>query len=593
MYTEIKSYQIIIQLLKEHGIRHCVLSAGSRNVPFVHSVEEDPFFICYSITDERSAGYFALGLSQRIHAPVVISCTSSTATCNYWPPVAEAYYQHVPLIVLTGDRDYEMLGQWEDQMIDQVGMFDRHVRKSVNLPIIRNDDDYIYCRRLVNEALLELNHNGTGPVHINIPMKYYSTTFPFRSLPKVQSIQRVDWNSSEEQWQRKINQLTAAKRILVVCGQESSVSTEQLQQMTTFFHKFNTSIAADYMSNIECEGTFNPSVCMDTRYVNDRTFEKLLPDIVISFGGMVFSGIKAMLLRYHGRYEHWLVQEDGQVCDLFKSLTTIFACSPEFFFTYFNNHVSDETKNDMQYNSAIQSYANSVRYPDFEWSNIYAIKNVVTRIPSGSLLHLSINNAIRITNFFKLQPQIRVYANIGTHGIDGCLPSFLGQAVADSKVLSYLVIGDLSFFYGMNVLRSRHINSNVRILLLNNHGGEEFYYNGMWRNRASDLHTTARHNAKAEDWAKSCGFTYLTASDKQSYDRALELFMNTNSSKPILFEVFTEMSSDAQAIYDFYNFSRPHDLISDVKHKGKELIKNTVGKELVLKLADSLGLRLK
>ena len=136
-----------------------------------------PFFKCYSITDERSAGYFALGLSQRIHEPVVISCTSSTATCNYWPPVAEAYYQHVPLIVLTGDRDYEMLGQWEDQMIDQVGMFDRHVRKSVNLPIVRDDDDYIYCRRLVNEALLELNHNGTGPVHINVPMKYYSTTF--------------------------------------------------------------------------------------------------------------------------------------------------------------------------------------------------------------------------------------------------------------------------------------------------------------------------------------------------------------------------------------------------------------------------------
>ena len=129
MYTEIKPYQIIIQLLKERGIRHCVLSAGSRNVPFVHSIEEDSFFKCYSITDERSAGYFALGLSQRIHEPVVISCTSSTATCNYWPPVAEAYYQHVPLIVLTGDRDYEMLGQWEDQMIDQVGMFDRHVRK--------------------------------------------------------------------------------------------------------------------------------------------------------------------------------------------------------------------------------------------------------------------------------------------------------------------------------------------------------------------------------------------------------------------------------------------------------------------------------
>lgn len=105
MYTELKSYQIIIALLKKYGIRHCVLSAGSRNVPFVHSVEEDPYFKCYSVVDERSAGYFALGLAQELNEPVVISCTSSTATCNYWPPVAEAFYQGVPLLVLTSDRD--------------------------------------------------------------------------------------------------------------------------------------------------------------------------------------------------------------------------------------------------------------------------------------------------------------------------------------------------------------------------------------------------------------------------------------------------------------------------------------------------------
>ena len=127
MYTELKTYQIIIALLKKYGITHCVLSAGSRNVPFVHSIEEDPDFHCYSVVDERSAGYFALGLSQELNQPVVISCTSSTATCNYWPPVAEAFYQGVPIVVLTSDRDPEMLGQWEDQMINQVGMYDKKI----------------------------------------------------------------------------------------------------------------------------------------------------------------------------------------------------------------------------------------------------------------------------------------------------------------------------------------------------------------------------------------------------------------------------------------------------------------------------------
>lgn len=593
MYTEIKSYQIIIQLLKEHGIRHCVLSAGSRNVPFVHSVEEDPFFTCYSITDERSAGYFALGLSQRLNEPVVISCTSSTATCNYWPPVAEAFYQKVPLIVLTGDRDYEMLGQWEDQMIDQVNMFDRHVRKSVNLPVIRDDDDYLYCCRLVNEALLELDHNGTGPVHINVPMKYYSTSFPLRQLPEVPAIERLDWDSSRDDWMKKVRKLEEAKRILVVCGQENCVSPEQQNQMSEFFRAFNSALAVDYMSNVECEGMFNPSVCMDTRFISDKKFNELLPDIVISYGGMIFSGLKAMLLRNHGKFEHWLIQPDGMVCDPFKSLTTIFACKPDYFFDFFVDNKSEETVNDRKYYQEIMSYAQTVKDYDFPWSNVYAIKNMVTRIPSGSLLHLSINSSIRITNFFTLNPDISVYANIGTHGIDGCLPSFLGQSVANVDTPSYLIIGDLSFFYGMNALRSRHIGNNVRILLLNNRGGEEFYYNGMWRNAASDLHTTARHSTKAEGWAKECGFTYLSACDKKSYDEAIGQLMGWESERPILFEVFTEMSTDSQIIYDFYDASRPRDLVSEAKRKGKELVKNTVGKEKVLKVAQTLGISLK
>ena len=200
MYTELKTYQLIIALLKKYNIKHCVLSAGSRNVPFVHSVEEDDFFKCYSVVDERSAGYFALGLAQETNEPVVISCTSSTATCNYWPAVAEAYYQGVPIIVLTSDRNPSMLGQWEDQMIDQVGMYDRHVKKSVNLPIINDVDDEYYCERLLNEALLELNHNGTGPIHINVPMKSYNNSFNIKTLPEVKKIERITLESTEEIW---------------------------------------------------------------------------------------------------------------------------------------------------------------------------------------------------------------------------------------------------------------------------------------------------------------------------------------------------------------------------------------------------------
>lgn len=591
MYTELKSYQIIIRLLKEYGIRHLVLSPGARNVPFVHSVEGDDYFKCYSVVDERSAGYFALGLAQEIGEPVVISCTSSTAACNYWPPVAEAYYQGVPIVVLTSDRDPQMLGHREDQMIDQVGMYDRHVRKSVNLPIVKDGDDFLCCARLVNEALLELNHRGTGPVHINVPMKYYSTSFTLRELPEVRKIDRICLSDERFLWDAKLDELLSAKKILVVCGQQSKPTQTLIEALDRFARASGCAVAVEHMSNIGIDGSFNSSVCFDTHYVSDKAFSELLPEIVISFGGNVMSGIKAMLRRSCGKFEHWLVQEDGAICDMFKSLRNVFECTPEKFFSRAAER-ADKAAENTSYRDALLSYSKSVDIPDFPWSNIYAIGGLLTQVQPGSIVHASINSAIRISNFFELPKGVTFYANIGTYGIDGCLSSFLGQSVASPGRRCYLIIGDLSFFYDMNALRIRHYGNNVRIMLLNNHGGEEFYYNGMWQDEMSDLHTTARHDDTARAWVESRGFKYLTASDKESLDSQMAEFCG-DSDMPVFFEVFSEMSADAKAIEDFYDLSRPRDLVSEAKRRGKDFVKSTVGKETALKVAGKLGINLK
>lgn len=589
MYTELKSYQYIIALLKKYGIKHCVLSAGSRNVPFVHSVEEDPYFKCYSVVDERSAGYFALGLAQELNEPVVISCTSSTATCNYWPPVAEAYYQGVPIIILTSDRNPSMLGQWEDQMIDQVGMYDRHVKKSVNLPIINDEDDEYYCERLINEALLELNHNGSGPVHINVPMKSYNNSFNVKQLPEVKKIDRISLEDNEESWNNRIKKLVEAQKIMVVCGQKSFVSNKLKKELETFFKKYNSAVIVEYMSNTDFEDGINLNIVMDARFVTTKKVEELLPDIIISYGGNVFSGLKEQLRKFYKNVEHWSIQEDGKVVDLFKSLSTVFECSPEYFFQKCNDYSKNIT-NDKKYYNKLNEYVNSVSYPDFKFSHIYAIKEVVERIPENSLLHLSINDSIRITNFFKLKKNIKVYANIGTHGIDGCLSSFLGQAIATDKN-AYLIIGDLAYFYDMNATRLRHIKKNAHILLINNAGGSEFYFNRMWKNEASDLHTTARHNTKAKGWVESNNFEYLCAHDKYTLSKALERFFDDNSEKPIFLEVFTEMKSDSDTIYDFFDLSRPKDFKSETIRKSKELIKKTIGQEKAEKIANKLNIK--
>lgn len=572
MYTNLPSYQIIISLLKAFNIRHLVLSAGSRNVPFVHSVEEDSFFTCYSVVDERSAAYFALGLSQQLQQPVLISCTASTASSNYWPAVGEAFYQGVPLIVLTSDRNPSMLHQWEDQMIDQVGMFDRHVRCSVNLPIINDKDDWNYCQRLVNKALLELNHHGTGPVHINVPMKDYCMDFDTPELPIVQKITRIDVLDNE-QWQRTAKQLSNYKRILITCGQSSRYDVELNEALTEFFHKYNCAISVEHMSNIASEGSVHTSLCMDVRY-NHISFQEFKPDLVISFGYNVCQGIKEQLRWFKGQYEHWSIQPNGEVVDMYNSLTTIFESSALYFFHQMNRLATSLQLNDRQYYNKLKGYADSVCFPDFSWSSTYAIQQLVRQIPSGSILHMAINNSIRIANFFQLKPNVHSYANIGNYGIDGCLSSLVGQSVA-TDALCFLLIGDLAFFYDMNALRIKHIKQNIRILLLNNGGGSEFYYNGSWQDEASDLHTTARHHTKAEGWVRENNFEYLFAHDKISFQEALEKFLSVGTTQSIFLEVFTEMKHDSDIIHDFYNIGRPA-LENRMKRRVKDVVKTVL-----------------
>lgn len=575
MYTELKVYQIVIALLKKYGISRCVLSAGSRNVPFVHSVETDAFFDCYSVVDERSAGYFAIGLSQQLQEPVVISCTASTASCNYFPPVSEAFYQKVPIIVLTSDRDPARLHQWEDQMIDQVGMFDRHVVKSVNLPIIHSIDDEIWCRRLVNEAFSALYHNGGGPVHINVPMLSYNSSFPVKELPEVSKIDRISKETPLNEWDMYVEKLKNAKQILITPGQSSYVSDGLKKSMEDFFKSYNSAVSVDYMANIDTDFAINTALCWDSRNIMRKKFSEFLPDIVISFGGNIFQDTKNLLKGFHGSFVHWLIQPDGEMVDTYMCLSTVFECTPEYFFRYYADR-ADGNKSSMKYHNLVKNYAESVMLPKFDYCNVYAIKNMVERIPSGSVLHMAINGAIRITNYSRLQPHIKVYANIGTYGIDGCMSTFLGQACA-SKELSFLVIGDLAYFYDMNSMRIRHVGNNVRILLINNGGGEEFYYNKTWMAPTGDLHTSARHHTKAEGWVKEAGFRYLSANDKESFDKALEEFMSRDSDKPVLLEVFTEMSTDAKVLRDYYESNI--DESERIYQSAKVIAKNVLGEK--------------
>ncbi|MDY6131350.1 MAG: 2-succinyl-5-enolpyruvyl-6-hydroxy-3-cyclohexene-1-carboxylic-acid synthase [Prevotella sp.] len=578
-----KTFQFLIPLLKAHNIRNIVISPGSRMREFVLAVEEDPFFKTYNVTDERSASYFALGMSQQLNEPVVITCTSSTATTNYVPGVTEAFYQNVQLIVLTGDRDPYMLGQQEDQMIDQIGMYDKVVRKSVTLPIVKDDFDSWYCQRLINEALLELDHHKKGPVHINVPVPAVITWNDDKEIadyPEVKAVKRIGITEKyTDVLSRKLEELGAKKRILVLAGQKQDDSA--VAYLSDFFSKYNCVIHAEHMGNVDLQEKLN--LVPISGGLSSKDWDDFLPDLIISFNGTlaISRNMKETLRRR--KCEHWLIDESGELIDAYRNLTTIFECTPKEFFDYFNAHAESGSQNDKKYyNQWVEAEA-KYELPSIPYSNLYAVKSALEHLPENIILHLSILNSIRLSQYFELPKYTKVYANVGTDGIDGCMSSFFGQACVTDKEC-FLFIGDLSFFYDMSSIRIKHNKGNAHILLINNHGGNEFYLQPIMP--TTDQGLGAKHNNSAKGWVESCGFRYLTASNQGEFDNNIKEFVKENQEKPVVFEVFTDQMVDKKAIEDLMKAYR---LIFNQHAAAKQAVKTIIGEDNIKGLKKLFG----
>lgn len=366
MYTHIKGVQILISLLKQFNIRHIVISPGTRNTALAHSVENDDFFSCYSIVDERSAGYFALGISEALDVPVCASCTAATATCNYLPAIKEAYEKNIQLIALTADQDpYEMF-HMEDQCIDQVDMFHGYVKCAVDVPKVNTERDYWYFNRRVNEALLELDHNGKGPIQINYHMSYSLkeiSTFDVEQLPTTRKINRYSDDIDFDMW---TSELMKKKRILVVGGSDYDVTGKLRKAINIFAQKYNTTVIADTYANIYSdELILNPKMLGDS--ITSGYVNQLAPDLIITFGNVYYSTVKYFMQSYSTAVEHWQIAADGMMNDGYHCLKNIFECRPEEFFEGVTKKCS--SKNDMEYFELWKKRVELFKYPDLKFTN--------------------------------------------------------------------------------------------------------------------------------------------------------------------------------------------------------------------------------
>lgn len=565
MYDNLENIKMIIEILKENSIKDIVISPGGTNAKFISMIQNDTFFNCYSVVDERSAAYFAIGIYLQKNRPVCLLCTSAQATRNYLPGLTEAYYKKVPLLAITMEKHPRFKYQGYMQAPDQTSLPKDSVKKSFELPFVRDINDVYHSRRLINEAVLELTRNGNGPVQLCVPWLDFKISDIYPSKLSI------------ERYKNLKNFSLSNQKILIVIGEHSPFNNELKNAINNFCKNTNSVIYTNHLSNFSNKYSINGNLLLSC--INDKDFELIKPDIVISIGGQTGDyPLYTRLSKTEYNFENWIISEDGKVQDTYDKLTKVFECSEKEFFSSF------EGKFDYHNYYEIWNKMNEKlnRNIDVPFANVSIANFLHDKMPKNSVMQFSILNCLRIWNLFELNDSIECYSNVGAFGIDGGMSTLIGQSIATNK-LCFMIIGDLAFFYDMNILGNRHIKNNLRILLINNDGGIEFKLHGEDKRIVDKFIAAEGHYKSAKGWANSCGFDYLEANTMEEFKKNASKFIS-ESDKPIVFEVFVKDTDEALAYNMLIENNKKYTTNEKIKGLVKSTIKSTIGEKNFNKL---------
>lgn len=541
MYTVVENARIVLALLKEHNIRHIVLSPGGSNIPIVQGVQQDPFFNCYSVVDERSAMYFAIGLHLQTGEIVATSCTSAQATRNYLPGLTEAFYKRVPILAITISKHPMYLGQDYMQCPIQTSLPVDAVKKSYSLPCINTEQDRYQCIRTANEAILELTHHGNGPVQLNIEV-LDSQTWVFdnsiNSLPEIRTIRRYHY------WDKLHPEELSNKKIMILIGEHRSFTTEECLSIERFSSCHNVFIYTNPTSNYSGKYSLNANLAKSSMSL-DLFQSSFVPDIVISIGGLTgdYAIYYSLFNSENKNLEHWRVDLDGNVVDTYNKLTRIYEMRIEDFF----NNYSYENQSNHDYYEIWKELVNEMKYPEeIPLSNLYCAMALSSLIPNNSVMTYAIHNSLTVWDFVQIPTNIQAYSPIAAFGIDGALSMSVGTSVVNDN-LNFLITGDLAYLYDMNALCNRHIGNNMRVLVCNNNGGIEFKLGDLEKRTDVGSYIAAdNHYKNTEGWAVVNGFEYISVKTKAELNKVLPNFVK-QSDRPILLEVFVSPEEEREA----------------------------------------------
>lgn len=553
----------IAEICASHGVRQAILSPGSRCAPLTISFARHTQIQCKVVPDERSAAFIALGIALQTQTPVVLICTSGSAVLNYYPAIAEAYYQHIPLIVLTADRPAEWIDQQDGQTIRQNQVYSSHCKASYTFPTEYQHPDAIWqTERIISEAIIKSKQYPQGPVHINIPLR--EPLYPAEPISYSKEIRIIEQiNSKRVLDQQLLNQLEqklkSSSRILLVAGQQVFVNSELKKNISNFIKQFGAVLIAEPIGNINDATdiiTNQDLIINDFSEIEKTQFK---PDLLITFGEAVISKSLKGFLRKFKADTHWHIQPDGAIADTFQSITNLIQLTSEEFFGSFQGDEANQSayklnwlKKENQYKLLKENFFNS----NIDFAEIQAIHQVLNGLPDNSILHISNSMPIRYVNFLGIKnPSIQLFCNRGTSGIDGVISTAYGAALSTDTTVTVLT-GDMAFFYDRNAFWNNNQPKNLRIILINNHGGGIFrMIEGPSSQPEVEEYFATSQKLNARLFAQEYNTEYLVAENQAGLTEHLSTFYQ-KSETPKLLEIFTDPSLDKLVLKKFKSIAR-------------------------------------
>ena len=545
-----RSIQVLGHLLQQYGIEKMVISPGSRNAPLAIHFSGIDAFECFSIVDERSAAFTAMGMAKSLKKPVAISCTSGSAAVNYYPAITEAFYQNIPLLILTADRPTDFVDLFDGQTIRQKNVFHQHSYGDFELLEDEAENAEEQNFKTIKTAI-ELCIEKQGPVHINIPLSepLYNLVYELPIFPEVEIIKQ---EKPYEISSHLVSEFNQAKRILILAGTlDHNPELESI--LSQFVKNHSVVVLTEANSNLYNDKFFNHI----DRYVfnfSEEDFRTYAPDLLITIGQNVVSKKVKEFLRKAKPTKHWHIDQHW-FPNTYYALTEKIDAKSEVFFgqllpfsrlepqAYYNLWSVLKDKRDEKH----EAFCKASSFSDFK-----IFETLEQKIPENYHVHISNSSAIRYAELFPYSKNHQIFCNRGTSGIDGCTSTAMGYAMMNENPV-ILITGELSFMYDINGLWNQYIPPYTRIIVVNNGEGNIFrIIPGPSNTNAVDEFIATKHHKNVENLAKHFGFSYFKVEEEETFLRVLDNFFKADE-KPKILEIDTSEIQNADVLKNYFN----------------------------------------